>query len=75
MAEIERTERLLALILLHQMGDASQQKKIVELNLAGFSNTEIADLLDTTTAVVAQSLYTARRRAVPGRVRRGHAPR
>jgi len=70
MAEIERTERLLALILLQQMGDASQQKKAIQLNMAGFSNTEIADLLDTTTAVVAQSLYTARRGASPGRRRR-----
>jgi DNA-directed RNA polymerase specialized sigma24 family protein len=43
------------------MKSSSQQYKIVELNLAGFSNLEIADLLQTTSAVVAQSLYSARR--------------
>jgi DNA-directed RNA polymerase specialized sigma24 family protein len=32
------------------------------LSLAGFTNTEIADLLQTTTAVVAQSLYEGRRK-------------
>jgi DNA-directed RNA polymerase specialized sigma24 family protein len=61
MAEIERTERLLALILVQTMGGASQQKKIVQLSVAGFTNTEIADLLETTTAVVATSLYAARK--------------
>jgi uncharacterized membrane protein len=60
MAETERTERLLGLILVQTMGAASQAKKIVQLNVAGFSNTEIADLLETTTGVVAQSLYAAR---------------
>ncbi len=63
MAEIERSERLLALILLQLMGSAPQKKKIVQLNVAGFTNIEIADLLETTTAVVAQSLYTERRGA------------
>jgi len=63
MAESDRLERILALVLLHGMKGASQQDKIVQLSLAGFSNYEIADLLQTTTGVVAQSLYTARRGA------------
>lgn len=56
----DRTERLLALMLLQQMKGSSQADKALQLNLAGFSNTEIADLLQTTSAVVAQSLYTIR---------------
>ena len=56
-----RTERLLGLILLQQMKGASQRDKIVQLSVAGFTHTEIADLLQTTAAVVSQSLYTARR--------------
>ena len=61
MEKTDRTERLLALILLQQMKGASQQDKVLVLNLAGFSNVEIADILQTTSAVVSQSLYTARR--------------
>lgn len=61
MAERDRLERILALVLLQNMKGASQQDKIVQLSLAGFTNYEIADLLQTTTGVVAQSLYAARR--------------
>lgn len=63
MAERDRVERIMALMLLHAMKGASQQEKSVQLSLAGFSNYEIADLLQTTAAVVAQSLYTARKGA------------
>ena len=70
MAEIERSERLLALILLQLMGTAPQKKKIVQLSVAGFTNIEIADLLETTTGVVAQSLYAERRGAPRARRRR-----
>jgi len=61
MADTDRLERVLALLLVHSMKGASQQEKIVQLSVAGFTNYEIADLLQTTTGVVAQSLYTARR--------------
>lgn len=56
-----RTDRLLAVILLQSMKGASQRDKILQLNLAGLSNVEIADVLETTTAVVSQSLYEARK--------------
>lgn len=62
MAERDRLEKILALLLLHSMKGASQQEKIVQLSLAGFTNYEIADLIQTTTGVVAQSLYAARRK-------------
>jgi hypothetical protein len=57
----ERSERILALMLLQQMKGGSLKEKIVQLNLAGFSNLEIADIVQTTPAVVAQLLYEARK--------------
>ena len=57
-----RVEKLLALNLLHQMKSYSQREKALQLSLAGFTNTEIADLLQTTAAVVAQALYEVRRK-------------
>ncbi len=63
MTEISRSERLLAYLLLERMGDRSQEYKAVRLVRAGFSNAEIADLLDTTTATVTQTLYVARGRS------------
>lgn len=61
MENTDRIERLLALILLNQMKEESQQKKAEQLSLAGFTNVEIADLLNTTAAVVRQVLYEARK--------------
>ena len=60
----DRAEKLLALLLLQQLKSSSQREKALHLSLAGFTNTEIADLLQTTTGVVAQSLYEARRKPV-----------
>jgi DNA-directed RNA polymerase specialized sigma24 family protein len=56
----DRTERLLALILLNQIKGSSQKDKVLALNLAGFSNIEIANILETTADKVAKSLYQAR---------------
>jgi predicted transcriptional regulator len=61
MADTDRVERLMALLLLSEMKSASQQEKAVALSIAGFTNYEIADLLQTTAAVVSQSLYAARK--------------
>ena len=58
---ISRSERLLALLVLHNMGDASQVEKTVMLSRAQFTNGEIADLLGTSTAVVSQNLYSSRK--------------
>lgn len=55
-----RVERILALLLLHQMKASSQKDKVLALNLAGFSNVEIADILEITADKVAKSLYQAR---------------
>ncbi len=56
----DRIERLLALILLSQMKGSSQKEKVRTLNLAGFTNVEIADIIETTSDKVAKSLYQAK---------------
>ena len=61
-----RIERLLALILIQQM-KGSQREKALQLNLAGFSNAEIADILQTTSAVIAQSPYSMKGPRRPGK--------
>ena len=58
----DRTQRLLAILLLESMKGATQKEKAHRLNLAGFSNVEIADLLQTSPQVVAQYLYESRKR-------------
>jgi DNA-directed RNA polymerase specialized sigma24 family protein len=57
--ESDRVERVLALLLIQQV--KTQREKIVLLSVAGFTNTEIADLLQTTSGVVNQGLYAARK--------------
>lgn len=59
----DRSERLLAILLVESMKGASQREKAVRLSLAGFSNVEIADLLQTSAQVVAQHLYASRKGA------------
>jgi hypothetical protein len=61
--EITRTDRLLAYLLLERMGDRSQEYRALRLSKAGFSNREIADLLETSAPTVAQMLYTARNKS------------
>ena len=63
----DRTERLLAILLLESMRGASQREKAVRLSLAGFSNVEIADLLQTSAQIVAQHLYASPKGTKPGR--------
>jgi len=60
MKSTDRSERVLALLLLEQMKAATQKDKVLKLNLAGFSNLEIADILQLTSLQVAQILYGAR---------------
>ncbi len=59
--ESDRSEKLLALLLIGQMKGSTTQKIITQLSLAGFSNVEIADLLQTTSAFVSQALYMNRK--------------
>lgn len=69
--DTERIEGLLLAILLELMREESQTAKIRQLTIAGLSNLEIANALETTPAVVAQTIYTARRgQRVKKKVRR-----
>jgi hypothetical protein len=52
----ERGERLLVLLLLQNLKQAPLKEKILQLNLAGFSNIEIAEFLQTTPAIVGKEL-------------------
>jgi hypothetical protein len=62
---LDRVERLLALLVTQQA--KTQRDKITQLNVAGFTNTEIADLLQTTSSVVSQVLYTSRKSSARGK--------
>jgi DNA-directed RNA polymerase specialized sigma24 family protein len=53
----ERIERLLVLLLLESMKGASQKEKVKQLNMAGFSNIEIAEFLQTKPTTVASLIY------------------
>ncbi len=57
----DRVEKLLALLLLQSMKGARQREKVVQLSLSGLSNLEIANLLGTSTAVVATYMSAARK--------------
>jgi len=59
--DIDRLERLIALLLIQNMAGKPDREKVKQLNLAGFSNVEIANILDTTAATVAQQLYESRK--------------
>lgn len=61
-ASTDRIERLLAVLVIHGMKGATQADKALQLSLAGFTNVEIGDLLQTTQAVIAQNLYAARKK-------------
>lgn len=62
MKELERVEKLLALILLNQINSKGQKEKAIMLNQAGFSNVEIADFLEIKSPqVIANYLYTSKK--------------
>lgn len=61
MNKTERTEILLALLLINQNKNASLTEKIELLNIAGFSNLEIANILEISSESVANALYKKRK--------------
>ncbi|MCZ6490624.1 MAG: hypothetical protein O7A06_08845 [Acidobacteria bacterium] len=58
----DRSERLLALLLVQNMKGATQAEKALKLSLAGFTNVETADILQTSAAVISQLLYATRKK-------------
>ena len=65
----DRIERLLALLVIQSMKGATQADKALQLSLAGFTNVEIGNLLQTTQGVVGQYLYTARKKKTNKKVK------
>jgi len=59
--DTDRIERLLAALLIQTMRGASQREKVLQLSLAGFTNVEIANLLDTSAQTVANYMWEARK--------------
>ena len=57
----ERSERLLVLLLLQTLKGAPQKEKIIQLNIAGFSNIEIAEFLKTKPTVVAKEISLSKK--------------
>ena len=56
----DRVERALVVLILQTMKGQSTREKVVQLNLVGLANSEIAEFVGTTPAAVAQYLYEAR---------------
>lgn len=69
-------DRIAAFAMLDGMKDATQAQKSMRLSLIGFTNSEIATLLQTSSAVVAQNLYNERKRSgkKPASGRKGASP-
>jgi DNA-binding NarL/FixJ family response regulator len=62
---LDRIEKLLALILIDNMKAANQTQKIEKLSTAGFTNVEIADLLDIKANAVAVRLSESKKKKKP----------
>jgi hypothetical protein len=63
------SDRIAAFVMLDGMGNASQAHKCVRLSLIGFTNPEIAEMLQTTPGVVASNLYAERKKARTAKAR------
>jgi DNA-directed RNA polymerase specialized sigma24 family protein len=57
------SDRLAAFTMLDAMAEATQVQKTLRMKLVGFTNQEIALMLQTSPAVVSQNLYLARKSA------------
>ncbi len=55
-------DRIAAFAMLDGMKDATQAQKCLRLSLVGFTNVDIAAMLQTSPAVVATNLYTERKK-------------
>lgn len=70
MPDDSRSEKVLAMLLVNSMREASQKEKAIALSRTGFAPAEIAELLGTTSASVSQQLYESRQ----GRKRKPRKP-
>lgn len=60
--EFEKIERLLTLILVENIRERKTEDKVKILNTVGFSNIEVADLLNIKPQVVANYLFRAKKK-------------
>lgn len=56
-------DRIAAFVMLDGMEGKTQAEKTMRLRLVGFSNGEIASMLQTTPAVVASNIYAEKKKA------------
>ncbi len=56
-----RVEDILVVLLLNSMKSSTITEKATQLNLAGLSNIEIADFLETSPQVIANALSASRK--------------
>lgn len=61
--ETERIEKLLTMLLLEQIGEGQQVRKIMALSRAGLDPKEIATAVGTSSHAVSQRIFEARRTA------------
>jgi DNA-directed RNA polymerase specialized sigma24 family protein len=55
-------DKIAAFVMLDAMKQSTQAEKSLRLKLVGFSNGEIAEMLQTSPAVVASNIYTERQK-------------
>lgn len=55
-------DRIAAFVMLDGLESKTQAEKTMRLRLVGFSNTEIAAILQTTPAVVASNIYAGKKK-------------
>ncbi len=67
-------DRVAAFVMLDGMKDKTQAEKSMRLRLIGFSNPDIAAMLQTTPAVIASNIYAEKKAAKKGVLRKGAAP-
>ena len=62
MEENNRIEKLLAMQLLSDLAGKNMAEKASQLSIVGFTNVEIADLLETNAGTISQLLYARRKK-------------
>lgn len=66
-SDLGTVEKLLALLVLEQLKEASDEERAAKMASAGLSVDDIAQLLGTSNKVVSQHLYSARQKKTKGK--------
>jgi DNA-directed RNA polymerase specialized sigma24 family protein len=62
MEENNRIEKLLAMQLINSLAGKNMAEKAAQLSIVGFTNVEIANLLETNSGTINQLLYARRKK-------------